>query len=86
MEILSENVGEEKEKPEKAANVTVHDVYIKTKDKKRTDRKTEAKELIKQELNLKLSVLSRLCNVVRTRGIDNQYRTSPNYFRHRWNN
>ncbi|KAJ6148985.1 hypothetical protein N7471_000184 [Penicillium samsonianum] len=55
MEILSENVGEEKEKPEKAANVTVHDVYIKTKDKKRTDRKTEAKELIKQELNLKLS-------------------------------
>lgn len=35
---------------------TVHNVYIKGKEKKSTDRTTEAKELIKKELNLKLSV------------------------------
>lgn len=67
MEILSENVEEEEEKEEeekkekpaksvKSAKATVHDVYIKGKEKKSTDRTTEAKELIKKELNLKLSV------------------------------
>ncbi|KAJ5715175.1 uncharacterized protein N7483_012356 [Penicillium malachiteum] len=48
---------EKKEKKEKSSKVTVHNVYITVKDKKSTDRKTEAKELIKKELNLKLSVL-----------------------------
>lgn len=72
MEILSENVEEEKdkdkdkekekekEKSDKPSKVTVHNVYIKAKDKKSTDRTAEAKELIKQELNLKLSVCSRI--------------------------
>ncbi|KAJ5099248.1 hypothetical protein N7532_006249 [Penicillium argentinense] len=55
LEILSENVEKDEEKPENSTKVTVHNVYIKAKDKKRTDRKAEAKELIKQELNLKLS-------------------------------
>lgn len=55
LEILSEDVKKEEEKPEKSAKVTVHNVYIKTKDKKSTDRKRDAKELIKKELNLKLS-------------------------------
>jgi hypothetical protein len=46
----------EKEKFEKPAKVTIHNVYIKAKDKKSIDRTAEAKELIKKELNLKLSV------------------------------
>ncbi|KAJ5609910.1 hypothetical protein N7528_009176 [Penicillium herquei] len=48
---------DKKEKSEKSSKVTVHNVYIISKDKKSTDRKAEAKELIKKELNLKLSVL-----------------------------
>ncbi|CAI7567911.1 unnamed protein product [Penicillium glandicola] len=61
LEILSENV-EEKEKSDKSdksdetAKVTVHNVFIKAKDKKKsTERTAEVKELIKKELNLKLS-------------------------------
>lgn len=64
LDILSESVeggeekaveGDEKTKEKKA---TVHNIYIKMKDKKDIDATTEAKELIKKELNLKLSVRS----------------------------
>ncbi|KAL5334611.1 hypothetical protein BJX70DRAFT_402421 [Aspergillus crustosus] len=45
----------EKEKSQKPAKATIHNIYIKAKEKKSTDRTAEAKELITKELNLKLS-------------------------------
>lgn len=66
LDILSESVEEIEEKDAEgeedqqvtAKKSTVHNVYFKTKDKKGTNSTTEAKELIKKELNLKLSVRS----------------------------
>ncbi|KAJ5325119.1 uncharacterized protein N7506_008221 [Penicillium brevicompactum] len=71
MEILSDDVEEEEKEEEmknegedakeksaksvRSAKATVHNVYIKGKEKKGGDRTAEAKELIKKELNLKLS-------------------------------
>ncbi|KAJ5889248.1 hypothetical protein N7504_010058 [Penicillium tannophilum] len=63
LDILSESVEEIEEKEAEgeedqqvtAKKSTVHNVYFKTKDKKGTNSTTEAKELIKKELNLKLS-------------------------------
>lgn len=64
MDILSDSVEESEEKDAEgeedtkvtAKNSTVHNVYFKAKDKKSTNSTTDAKELIKKELNLKLSV------------------------------
>ncbi|KAJ5560565.1 hypothetical protein N7513_002964 [Penicillium frequentans] len=63
LDILSDSVEESEEKDAEgeedtkvtAKNSTVHNVYFKAKDKKSTNSTTDAKELIKKELNLKLS-------------------------------
>ncbi|KAJ5741115.1 hypothetical protein N7493_000987 [Penicillium malachiteum] len=60
---------DKKDKSEKSSKVKVHNVYIISKDKKSSDRKAEAKELIKKELNLKLSVLLRGLHIMKTQGL-----------------